>query len=632
MIVKEDRRKPCSAGRFTLTLIIFTSVFSLSIAQNDVLLDSLKKILDNSSSDLEKCETLLEISLLRYSGDEAVSAAQEALSIARQNNWTSLIGKAYYALAWSHTYGEMEKKTLFLDSAMQAYSVNNELDGLGLVSNSRAVMFMDYQIYDQAISSFEQAYAYYLQGGDKGRQALILNNWGVCLNEMGEPHLALEKYQSALKYEVIQQPISYLKLGRIYHGLSEAHRQLGDFNAAVGYDIEAFSARTKTGNIALAETLIHMANIYCEAIDKEYDIRDISRQFKDIGFSNVMEILDKAANFPGMEERDDFQYNILDAKRRWFLVNEKHEDAYYLLDSIMRFEAQQKLNPSSLEALADLKIQYEKEKLKLRLFEGEVENQRKSDQVNMLILSLAFVASISVTGLLWYQNRIRKNSLLLAEAKQQQQIIAIRSMLEGQENERSRIARDLHDGIGNLLSSVKASISNLSSDIGNQADSKIYESAGQMIDEACSEVRKIAHEMMPQALKRLGLINALSDLVNRMNQTYAFETVFNIYGQQVELEDHSNTMIFRIVQEAFNNIVKYAGAHQVLLQLTFSAAWLNIIIEDDGVGFDLASLGQDQGMGLKSMEFRTNFMDGNYEIYSRLGEGTMISINIPIQH
>jgi len=225
---------------------------------------------------------------------------------------------------------------------------------------------------------------------------------------------------------------------------------------------------------------------------------------------------------------------------------------------------------------------------------------------------------------------MRRNSLLLAEAKQEQQIIAMRSLLEGQEQERSRIARDLHDGLGNLLSSIKANMSSLYIEFDDSGTRRVYDKASDMIDEACTEVRKMAHEMMPQALKKVGLTNALNDLVNRMNFSHPFHTEFNVYGKEQELGDQFNIMIYRIIQECYNNIVKYAQASEVLLQLTFSDEWLNVTIEDNGVGFDPKRIDANKGMGLKSIDFRAHFMGGDYEIDSRPGEGTMVTINVPI--
>ncbi len=278
-----------------------------------------------------------------------------------------------------------------------------------------------------------------------------------------------------------------------------------------------------------------------------------------------------------------------------------------------------------------MKIQYERERLRNRLLEEEIINSKKERQVNLLVFSIGVLLSALIIGVLFYQNRIKANQLLLTEAKQEQQIISMRSMLDGQEKERSRIARDLHDGLGNLLSTLKAKISTLKIDFDNKGTTRIYNTASDMIDEACSEVRKIAHKMMPQALKKLGLRKALEDLITKMDMTHPFDAQFLVYGSDKLLNDNTNVMLFRIVQELLNNIVKYAQADEVLLQLTYSDEWLNLTIEDDGKGFDIEQIDSEKGMGLKSIEFRTGYVGGNYEIDSRPGAGTLVTINVPLQ-
>jgi|GEM_PF-2535881 len=610
-----------------LVLIFYVAYAS---AQDPYVLDSLKEKIQQAPNDSLQCEARIDLALFLYAGDEAVQYARDALKIAKENRWQHLIGKSYYALAWCHPYEEMELKTRYLDSALYAFDAIHELDGLGLTSNTQAVMFMDYGIYDQAISSFQNAYNYYLESGDLDRQALILNNWGACLNEMQAPTQAIDKYLAALRYEESQHPVNQLKLGRIYHGLAESNRQMERFGESVKFDIQAHTVRKKSGNIAQAETLIHMANLISEVIQKGEDTAAIMPEFRQIGFTGVMDLLEKAESFPGIADRPDFQYIILDAKRYWYLVNDAYQDAYLMLDSLKRFDEKQKLNPSSLAALAGLQNKYEKEILNRRLLEAAFKNQKKANQVNLLLLFLSLIGALSIIGFLWYQNRMRRNSLLLAEAKQEQQIIAMRSLLEGQEQERSRIARDLHDGLGNLLSSIKANMSSLYIEFDDSGTRRVYDKASDMIDEACTEVRKMAHEMMPQALKKVGLTNALNDLVNRMNFSHPFHTEFNVYGKEQELGDQFNIMIYRIIQECYNNIVKYAQASEVLLQLTFSDEWLNVTIEDNGVGFDPKRIDANKGMGLKSIDFRAHFMGGDYEIDSRPGEGTMVTINVPI--
>ena len=155
--------------------------------------------------------------------------------------------------------------------------------------------------------------------------------------------------------------------------------------------------------------------------------------------------------------------------------------------------------------------------------------------------------------------------------------------------------------------------------------------ASEMIDEACTEVRKIAHEMMPQALEKLGLKKALQDLVQKTEASHDFEIQLQIYGQEQILEDGINVMLYRIVQELLNNIIKYAEAKEVLVQITYSEDWLNLTVEDDGKGFDPNNVAEDKGMGLKSIAFRTQYIGGEYEIDSRPEMGTLVSINVPLK-
>ena len=168
-------------------------------------------------------------------------------------------------------------------------------------------------------------------------------------------------------------------------------------------------------------------------------------------------------------------------------------------------------------------------------------------------------------------------------------------------------------------------------DFKGNSSNHIYAKASEMIDEACTEVRKIAHEMMPQALEKLGLVNALEDLVAKSDATYEFDAQIQVYGEQQKLDDSTNMMLYRIAQELINNIVKYAEASEVMVQLIYSEEWLNLTVEDDGKGFDPKSAMTNGGMGLNSIAFRTNYIGGEYEIDSRVNEGTSVSINVPLK-
>ncbi len=594
-------------------------------------LDSLKQVAETMPDDSLKCEMFLNIVTILYSGEEAKVYGQRALKLAKALNNPKLVGKSYNMLAWSHDLGEMDKKTNFLDSAEIIFNEIKDKNGLGSVYNTKGTMFVNYGSLDEGEALYKKAYEYYLESGNEERQAGILNNWAVALNLMNKPLDAMVKYKKALDFRLKEQPKQPIKIGRLYNGMGESSKLLGNFSQATDYYLESYNYRKRANNIAVAEVFINISAMVNEAIEQGKDTMDIVNRIRTFGVPNSLALLDSALAVPGVAERLGFVYAIMDVRRERHLLDGNYQQAYNILLEQKKIDEENKLSASSLGALADVKTKYEKEQLKTRLLEEEVINKEKENQVNLLLLFLGVVLLVLVIGVLIYQNRIKANRLLLAEAKQEQQIVSMRSMLEGQEKERARIARDLHDGLGNLLSTLKVSVGSLHIDFKNNKTEKMYAKANEIIDEACTEARKIAHEMMPQALKKFGLKKTLEDFILRMDSMHGFDAHFHVYGNEQILDDSTNLMLFRIVQELFNNIVKYAEASDVMLQMTFSDNWLNLTVEDDGKGFEPDKVEPDKGMGLKSIAFRTHYVGGEYEIDSRPGMGTLVSINVPLK-
>jgi len=483
---------------------------------------------------------------------------------------------------------------------------------------------------EDAMISYQQAYDYYVEIGNEERKAAVLNNWAIAEYSLGNPQEAIKKFNQALQYRIVENPISRIDIARLYQGLGECYRMIGDWELAAKNYLKGYEHRKAANNIGVTESLLSLASLFFELAENGNDTTDLSGLIQESGFQNSQQFIQTAEQTPGVEDRPGIQDQIMDAKRRAFLLHGDFESAYELLVKQKEFQEEYLLRESSLEAIADLKVKFEKDQLTIKLLEEEVINPKNQERMTILWISLGGMALIVVIGFLYNQNRAKAAQLELNEAHREQQIIAMRSMLEGQEKERSRIARDLHDGLGNLLSTLKVNFGSLQINFDDKNSQKIYGSASQMIDEACTEVRKIAHEMMPQALKKLGLKKAIEDLVLKMNSSYDFETEFHVHGSEKIFDDNTNVMIYRIVQEALNNIVKYAKATEVSIQLTYSDDWIDLTIEDDGVGFDPGKIDPDKGMGLKSIAFRTEFIGGTFDLDSSPGRGTLIAINIPL--
>nr|WP_255444036.1 sensor histidine kinase [Robiginitalea sp. SC105] len=577
-----------------------------------------------------KCETYLRIAYLLYEGDEAERFAGSALELARRFNSPGLIGKSFHRLAWCLGLDEMDRKTAYLDSAAFYFTRINDLYGLGNVADTRGSILLDYGAVEESRIAYEKAYGFFSRIPDEERKAGILNNWAIAEYTMGNTEEALRKFQKALAYRLTEKPIAHVDIARLYQGMGECHRLNGDLQAAVSNYLKGYEHRKEASDVGVVESMMSMASMLYAAAEKDLDTTALSDSLRAHGFRNSDDLIVQAEQTPGLADRIGLQNYILDVRRQFYLLNRDYEAAYQLLLRQKQMEEDYKLSESSLQAYADMKVNFEKDQLKIQLLEEEVSNQKSRRRANILMVSLGGLFLVSLVGFLYYKNRVKSGQIELHEAHREQQIISMRSMLEGQENERTRIARDLHDGLGNLLSSLKVNIGSLQINFDDTNAEKIYGTASRMIDEACTEVRKIAHEMMPQSLKKLGLRKALEDLVLKMDVIHGFEAKFQVQGTEKIFDDTTNVMLFRIVQEALNNIVKYARAKEVSVQLTYSEDWFDLTIEDDGVGFDTDALENERGMGLKSMAFRAEFIGGTLDLNSRPGVGTLVTINIPL--
>ena len=206
------------------------------------------------------------------------------------------------------------------------------------------------------------------------------------------------------------------------------------------------------------------------------------------------------------------------------------------------------------------------------------------------------------------------------------QINSMQSMIAGQEVERERIAKDLHDSLGGLLSTIKLQVERIRLGEGGAGRSPEVNKATDLLDVAVSEVRTISQDLQPGALKRLGLVPAINDLVNRYQSSSGPEISFQHYGIPTVLDQNLALSIYRIVQEILNNAIKHAEASEIFVQLNREEDSIVIHIEDDGKGFDPDK--KYESMGLENIRSRVNYLRGSLEIDSREGIGTSFIIHI----
>lgn len=208
-------------------------------------------------------------------------------------------------------------------------------------------------------------------------------------------------------------------------------------------------------------------------------------------------------------------------------------------------------------------------------------------------------------------------------------ISSMQSMIIGQEKERQRIAVDLHDSLGGLLSAVKLQFDNIRSKLNGHFHADQYQHATRLLDTAVEEVRNISRNLQPGALRELGLVSALKDLINRFEGEAYPDIFFQYYNIDEKLDDMTALSIYRIIQELINNSIKHAGADEILIQLTTEGDDIVIEYEDDGKGFDPEKLVTRKGMGVENIQSRINYLKGSLSFNSRENEGVSYLIRIP---
>jgi signal transduction histidine kinase len=201
----------------------------------------------------------------------------------------------------------------------------------------------------------------------------------------------------------------------------------------------------------------------------------------------------------------------------------------------------------------------------------------------------------------------------------------VAALMEGQEQERSRIARDLHDGLGQMLNAIKMNINFL-----GKNDPKLN-SLFHLIDEAIQESIRISENLLPSKLKDFDLATCLRSLCNSISKTSETPIIFESFGDSRYIEQAQKVNFYRIAQEAINNALKHAEAASINIQLNEDEDRIELTIEDDGKGFEKnLSYDQSQHHGLVNMKERAEIMGGKLSIESDAARGTLIIIEAPV--
>ncbi|MEL6670908.1 MAG: sensor histidine kinase [Bacteroidota bacterium] len=511
--------------------------------------------------------------------------------------------------------------------------------------------------YEQSMGYFTQAQRYFSYQDNQDGIIDCYNSMGIVQQHIGNWELAADNFAAALE-GLKESPSLWLK-SNVINNLGISYYNIPDFERAKPYFEEAYTLKKKIGDrYGLPSSITNLAAIawqekeYDQAYQYDLEALDLHKKNQNrYGQAQVLNDVGAVLREKGqLTQAQDYAEQAIalarEIKARKIvaqgLINlssisyaqGKYAKAYNLQREYIGLNDSLK-GEASLKQVNELQIKFNTEKKEQALQLTEVENALLQEQVARrstwlwLVGSLLLLAGV-LALVFWQRKRMADRATEIERQKvealeKQKQIDSMSAMIEGQESERSRIARDLHDGLGGLLSSVKLRLSNLAS---NPSQPEFYSQTDELIDEAAAEVRRIAHNMVPGVLLRFGLVSALETLCEQVRESGKVDLDFQALRVEKGPSETQEAMVYRIVQELIQNMLKHAQATEGLVQLAQHEGSLEITIEDDGKGFDAKKM-VSSGLGMQSVGARIDFLGGTWSVNSAPGQGTSILIMVP---
>lgn len=281
---------------------------------------------------------------------------------------------------------------------------------------------------------------------------------------------------------------------------------------------------------------------------------------------------------------------------------------------------------------AELRVRYETEKKENQILLQEAQLRQKNTLNYILIGSTIALLIILVLSYRNYRHKKMLQQRRISELETEKKLTATEAIIKGEEQERARLAKDLHDGLGGMLSGIRHSLSNIRGNlVMTEQNMQAFEHSLVMLDSSISEMRRVAHNMMPESLLKFGLDLALKDFCSQVSQSGALKVSYQSIGlSDRPVEQSLAITVYRVVQELLSNSIRHAAAKQAIVQVAREGDQLLVTVEDDGKGMDAASLRSSKGIGWKNITSRLDYHNAKLDLQTSPGKGTSVNIEFTL--
>ncbi|MBN8653728.1 MAG: sensor histidine kinase [Cytophagales bacterium] len=650
-------------------IVLAISLMACSVANSQSPSDSLLRILKQLPDDTAKVMLYYQYGELFETTNPDSALWYYDLARKKSQDLNYLKGQAAYAsnaIVILNNRGKFKEALGFAKEALSFYQQIGTKKDLAVANINVGSEWQYLSDFETAAKSYFEALKLAEEIGDKRLQRISNNNLASIFIELGQyekgkgyaekslvlatelkndyaiasstynianAEIYLKQYDKALNHfkDIEANGIrtnDYIVILDGWLGQADVYKMIPEYSQAEFYfkKVISFSIEKEAPEYEMYAQM-GLADVYTATNKNQLATQALTRGIalaSELGSVNELrDLYNKAAV---LYENTGKDVNALDFRKKFEVLN----------DSIVGEKSRANIN------MLEARYESEKKEQQIRDLKQQAEIKDLSIQQNRLLIIILVAVLISVVAIAWLGRRTYNQKKLLlekdnalkqsriAELEAEKQLLASEAVIKGQEEERGRLAKDLHDGLGGLLSGVKFSLTNMKSNVVLDAQSAlVFERSLDMLDNSISELRRVAHNMMPEVLVKFGLQEALKSYCDSIEQSGIFKVGFQSLGTDVRLTSNTEIILYRIVQELLNNASKYAKASMVLVQLAFHENEISITVEDNGVGFDIAKTQHSTGAGWTNIRSRVEYLKGKVDVTSGTG-GTSVHLYVPI--
>lgn len=623
--------------------------------------DSVRTVFQQLRDDTAKVNRMNDFAVAIMSSEPviATNTMRDAAAIAQKINYPYGASVAYGLESRMMFYQvKFDSGKILLDKAYNLIEKNNNKEAIiqkATIIHTYANIYHQKQEYDSALTKYLESISLFTQVKEENKIFFSFYNISGIYNLMEDTAKAMFYAKETERMAKTSTDSNYLMRSLI--AMAEAYAGKKEYDSVFVYSQRGIALSTSMNNVFGVGKFYTLLGTYYVQKTQQYDtaiscFKEALRLYNSINIwydiALVKQLLGNVYLKKGdynnavlyLKEADEIAMQMKLDQVRLLTLNdlviaeEKKGNisaSYsYLKQYIIVKDSVQARNNRKLVNELETKYQTQKKELMLSALEKDVRQKRlwiyvfAGTAISLLVISLLSYRT--------YQQKQKIQQQQIAELEKEKQLLAAEAVLKGQEEERTRLAKDLHDGLGGMLSSIKHSFNSMKGNlILTPENAQAFERSMNMLDSSIKELRMVAHNLMPESLLKFGLYTALKDFCESITAGGALKIAYHGFGVEgLRLDSNTEITLYRVVQELINNSIKHAEATEAIVQLERQGNLLIITAEDNGNGFDVSILETAKGMGWANIKNRVEYLKGKLNILSEPGRGTGVTIELNV--